>query len=368
VTGWLRGSWLPTSVTGELAREHRRTRVVRIALSLSAFGLLAVALLVSRELEALPTSYFATGSGGIVVLDLSTSVDQQKAERVQRVLQSFAETEGRVGLVVFSDSAYEMLPPDTRSEELRPLLRFFAPNPGAGFQRDGRRGERRSQTEQQRPEESPWSLSFRGGTKISTGLAEARRVIDREGNRSLSVLLLSDLDNSGFDNSALVDELTAYEQLGISLRVIPLSPAPEDRAFVAQTAGDHVFVERAELLGNTAVREELTLVGTFPWLLILVSGALLALLAANASWCAPLAFRLARGGNHDARRWLARGGNHDARLRLARGGNHVSPTGPLLFGSWRRTLMSPLGRVNRPSGATVRGTTEKGEAERGVGS
>lgn len=293
MTRWLRGSALPTSVTGELGREHRRTRVIRIVLALCALGLLAVALLVSRNLEALPTSYFASGSGGIVVLDLSTSVDQQKSQRVQRVLRSFAETEGRVGLVVFSDSAYEMLPPDTRSEELRPLLRFFAPGPSGGVQPGfgRRRGARRAGTEQrQRPEESPWSLSFRGGTKISTGLAEARRVIGREGERSLSVLLLSDLDNSGFDNSAFVDELTAYEREGIALRVIPLFPAPEDRAFLAQTAGEGVLVERAELLGNTAVGEKLTLIGSFPWLLILVGSGLLAAVAASTRWCAPLSW------------------------------------------------------------------------------
>ena len=49
-----------------------------------------------------------------------------------------AETEGRIGLVVFSDTAYEMLPPDTRSEELRPILRFFEAPPG-GFRRPGLR-------------------------------------------------------------------------------------------------------------------------------------------------------------------------------------------------------------------------------------
>ena len=124
------------------------------------------------------------------MLDLSTSVDELKAQRAQRVLRSLAETEGRVGLVVFSDSAYEMLPPDTRSEELRPLLRFFAASPG--FQRDrfGFRNRRNGQppATQPRREESPWSLSFRGGTRISTGLVEARSVIHREGNGNLSVL------------------------------------------------------------------------------------------------------------------------------------------------------------------------------------
>ena len=179
-----RGIGLPTSAADELRREHRRTRRVRVALALAALALLAGAFFVSRDLHALPTSYFATGSGGIVVLDLSTSVDAQKAQRVQRVLQSLSETEGRVGLVVFSDSAYEMLPPDTRSEELRPLLRFFAAGPGPAYRVPGRFGGRRRGDRGQTPtpprEESPWSLTFRGGTRISTGLAEARAVIDRE--------------------------------------------------------------------------------------------------------------------------------------------------------------------------------------------
>ena len=267
---------------------------MRVALALAALALLAGAFFVSRDLHALPTSYFATGSGGIVVLDLSTSVDAQKAQRVQRVLQSLSETEGRVGLVVFSDSAYEMLPPDTRSEELRPLLRFFAAGPGPAYRVPGRFGGRRrgdrGQTPTPQREESPWSLTFRGGTRISTGLAEARAVIDREGNRSLSVLLLSDLDNSGFDNSALTEELLAYERDGIDLRVIPLFPAPEDKDLFAHIAGKGVFVDRAELLRNTTVRETLTLVGSSPWALVLVAAALLGLLALNERWCARLAW------------------------------------------------------------------------------
>ena len=288
-----RGSGLPSSAADELRREHRRTRRVRVALAVAALALLAGAFFVSRDLHALPTSYFATGSGGIVVLDLSTSVDAQKAQRVQRVLQSLSETEGRVGLVVFSDSAYEMLPPDTRSEELRPLLRFFAAGPGPAFRVPGRFGGRRGgqgQTPPPQREESPWSLTFRGGTRISTGLAEARAVIDREGNRSLSVLLLSDLDDSGFDTSALTEELLAYERDGIDLRVIPLFPAPEDKDLFAHIAGKGVFVDRAELLRNTTVRETLTLVGSSPWALVLVAAALLGLLALNERWCARLAW------------------------------------------------------------------------------
>jgi hypothetical protein len=285
-------SGLPTSAANELDREHRRTRLVRLGLAVTALAMLAAAIVVSRDLHALPTSYFATGSGGIVVLDLSTSVDELKAQRAQRVLRSLSETEGRVGLVVFSDSAYEMLPPDTRSEELRPLLRFFAPPPGFRRDRFGFRNRRDDRPRTQpRPIESPWSLSFRGGTKISTGLAEARNVIDREDNHRLSVLLLSDLDDSGFDTSALIEELNAYDRAGIELRVIPLFPAQEDLDLFERIAGKDALVQRAELVRNTGVKEALTLVGRSPWALVWILAALLGLLALNERFCAGLSWR-----------------------------------------------------------------------------
>lgn len=285
---------LPTSAADELRSEHRRTRWLRAVLAAAALGLLLGAFGLARDLHALPTSYFASGSGGIVVLDLSTSVDAQKAQRVMRVLQSLAETEGRIGLVVFSDSAYEMLPPDTRSEELRPLLRFFDQGP-VGFGRPRGFGSRRGGGAAPNParprEESPWSLSFRGGTRISTGLAEARQVIAREGDRSLSVLLLSDLDDSGFDTAPLTEELTTYERDGIRLRVIPLFPAQEDKKLFTGIAGKSVFVDRPELLQNTTVRERLTLVGSSPWALVSVGALLLGLLALNERWGARLTWR-----------------------------------------------------------------------------
>jgi hypothetical protein len=286
-----RGPRLPSTVASELRREHRRTWIVRIGLALLALGFLVAAFILSRDLKALPTSYFATGSGGIVVLDLSSSVDQQKAQRAQRVIRSMAETEGRIGLVVFSDSAYEMLPPDTRSEELRPILRFFEAPPG-GFGRPGFGRRRQNQPTQpaQQPEQSPWSLSFRGGTKISTGLAEARAIVAREHDPSLSVLLLSDLDNSGFDSSALLEEVTAYERAGIRLRVVPLFPAAEDRDFFERVVGKDAMLERAELVRNTSVKESLTLVGSPPWMLAGVGACLLVLLALNERYGAKLAW------------------------------------------------------------------------------
>lgn len=287
----LRGPGLPTPVAGELGVSHRRTRRTRLALVGVAFALVSGCFFVARSLEALPTTYFAESTGGIVVLDLSTSVDAVKARRAERVLRTFARTEGRVGLVVFSDSAYEMFPPDTRSEELRPLLRFFErrgpqrPNFGR-FSRG-----RNSSTPPPRELETPWSLSFRGGTRVSTGLAEARHMIEREGDRSLSVLLLSDLDNSGFDQSTLTEELVAYRREGIPLRVIPLFPAPEDRAFFEAVVGKAAMLKDIELVRNTQIHERRTLVGAFPWLLVLGVAGLLVLLALNERLLGRVAWR-----------------------------------------------------------------------------
>jgi hypothetical protein len=285
----LRPRTIPTSAAGELDTARRRTTLVRAGLALLAIALLLGVVVAARGLTPLPTSYFATGSGGIVVLDLSTSVDQQKAQRAHRVLQTLAETEGRVGLVVFSDSAYEMLPPDTRSEELRPLLRFFAPATG---QPTGGQGGRPGTAP--RALESPWSQTFRGGTRISTGLAEARRMIERDGDPRLTVTLLSDLDDSGFDTSQLVDEIATYAREGIALRVIPLFPQPDDRELFARIAGEDTFVERAELLRNSDVEERQSLVGAFPTALVATIAALLLVLALSERWLGRLEWRTAR--------------------------------------------------------------------------
>jgi Mg-chelatase subunit ChlD len=290
----MRRTGLPTSAARELADVHRRTRRTRVAVAAAVLALLAGCFFVARSLDVLPTTYFAESTGGILVLDLSTSVDAVKAQRAERVLRSFAETEGRVGLIVFSDSAYEMFPPDTRSEELRPLLRFFEGPQRRPTQRFGR--SRGDDDDDIRPREleTPWSLSFRGGTRISTGLAEARHVIEREDDRSLSVLLLSDLDNSGFDSSYLTDELVTYRRLGIDLRVIPLFPGPEDRDFFEQTAGSGVMIRDVELIRNTRVHQQQTLVGAFPWVLAGFAAGLLALLAVNERWFGRLSWSVAR--------------------------------------------------------------------------
>jgi hypothetical protein len=263
--------------------------VRNVGLALCAIALLAAAATLSTRLGARPSSYFASGGGGVVVLDLSTSVEPAKYRRIQRVLRSLAQTSTRVGLVVFSDVAYEMLTPGTRGDELRPLLPFFEPPPTPPPTRRGPRG--------QRPElprtfgrASPWTGTFRGGTRISVGLAEARRVIERDGIEP-HVLLISDLDDSALDTELLTQELVRYESDGIDLRVVPLFAFREDRDLFEQLVGEEAFVQNKELLGNTAVEERQTLVGSFPAALVIAAAALLALLGLNERLCGRVSWR-----------------------------------------------------------------------------
>lgn len=278
----LRGgtSALTTSAASELEGVARRTRWLRWALAVSAILVLAVALSLARGADVRPTSYFASGSGGIVVLDLSTSVETTKYRRIQRVLRSLAMTGSRVGLVVFSDSAYEALPPGTRGEELTPLMRFF---PVVREPRSRDEVERNAQ--RSFGIATPWSGTFRGGTRISTGLREARLMIERDGIADPSVLLVSDLDNSGIDTPVLTQELIRYEQSGIDLRIVPLFPNPEDRQLFGRTTGPEKFVLNKELLRNSEIEERQTLVGNFPLAFVLVASLLLALLALNERLC-----------------------------------------------------------------------------------
>ena len=104
------------------------------------------------------------------------------------------------------------------------------------------------------------------------------------------MLLISDLDNSGFDTSDLTEELGRYEQAGIDLKVIPLFPGPEDRELFVQLVGQDKLVARPELLRNTDVQERQTIIGAFPWVLAAIGVAFLLLLAANERLCGRLAW------------------------------------------------------------------------------
>ena len=125
-------------------------------------------------------------------------------------------------------------------------------------------------------------------------------MIERDRIQSPSVLLVSDLDDSGFDTSALTQELIRYERSGIDFRVVPLFPEPADRALVARLVGEDPFLPRRELFRNTELRERQRLVGDFPLAFVLAAAALLGLLALNERLCARIVWSQEGAGGGDA--------------------------------------------------------------------
>jgi hypothetical protein len=267
-----------------------RSRAVRLVLALLLLGTLAAAFLVARRMPVHHTSFFPAGESGVVVLDFSTSIDVPGYRRISNVLRPVVEANQPIGIVYFSDVAYVALPPGTPGRELRPFLRFLRTPRAPGL------FPSRADTERAvrfRPLENPWAAAFRGGTRISQGLSVARDVVEREGIQG-TVLLISDLDDSLFDVPELGAELAAYRQRRIDLRVVPLFPSDDDRAYFRQALGPRAFVTHAELLRNAQATERRSLESSFPLPLVALGLLLIVLLAANELLCGRLEWRRPR--------------------------------------------------------------------------
>lgn len=250
---------LPLADASALWPFARRTRRVRLALGFALLGLFAAAIFAAFHVQTRATSYFAQGGRGILVIDFSASVDPRGNRLVRTLLRTLASSDQRLGLIVFAETAYELLPPGTRGDEIRPMLRFFG-NPTASDQ-------------------TPWSLAFLGGTNIGLGLQLARQVAARSGGGS--VLLVSDLQDSSSDLPLLSDELGTYRTTGLRLRVLPLFPSKTSLALFTSLAGADSIVDRRVLRENAAVAQHEGVVAGFPVWLFLLGGALLLALAAN---------------------------------------------------------------------------------------
>ena len=135
--------------------------------------------------------------------------------------------------MLFSDTAYQALPPGTPVAELRRFERFFVVP----------RRERRAPARSRRA--SPWTDTFSAGTRISTGLALAlRRSASSTCSRPV-VLLVSDLDDDAGDLERLTSVALAYRKLGIPIRVVGLNPSPEDVRLVERLLPQRRHVVRS---------------------------------------------------------------------------------------------------------------------------
>jgi len=235
---------------------------MRIGVCVALVLLLAACLVAAFRLRTRPTSYFAHG-GGFVVADFSKSIDPRAYKRMGQLLQTLADSDQRLGLIVFAEDAYEMLPAGTRGDALRPMLRYYQVGTGAdavltiGAQ------------------ETPWSKAFLGGTSIGRALRLARELLQQQPNSRRSVLLVSDLDDASSDVPLMTQEIGHYRDDGISLRVVPLFPSTEDLAFFSGLAGPDSILSGNQLSENAKVAERQSVVGSFPLWLVLPALALL---------------------------------------------------------------------------------------------
>ena len=198
----------------------RRSRLLVAAAAAVAVAA-AVALVAAAPRAATPPDpLIGKGSSAIVVVDVSASISWDTYARIATTLDRLRRSGGRVGLVLFSDTAYQALPPETPARELGPFERFFV------VKRPANAGL------QPQPPRSPWTNQFSAGTRISTGLRLALDVIQREHLRNPKVVLVSDLDDDATDLESMTSVALAYRRLGVPISVAALNPSPDDERYM----------------------------------------------------------------------------------------------------------------------------------------
>ncbi len=195
-----------------------RTALVRAVLSVLLVALVVAAAASARHPRASAQPFLPAKAGGVVVLDLSASITSDTYSRIHESLQQLVSRGGRYGLVVFSNVAYEALPPGTPASALEPLIRYFTVPSSTP---DG---------EQPSFPVNPWSATFTSGTEISEGLDLARSIELSGHVRRPAVVLISDLADDPNDFQRLNTVLNEYQVEKIQLRVISLNAAPTDLA------------------------------------------------------------------------------------------------------------------------------------------
>jgi hypothetical protein len=183
-------SAIPLADAPALRAPARLTLVVRTLLAAVAVAVAIVFVVLSRDPQTRTIAGLPHDASTIVVLDVSASISTDTYSRIGSTLGVLSRTRTRVGLVVYSDGAYEALPPGTPAATLRPLVRYFTlpARAQSGFAPTF--------------PPNPWTNTFTGGTRISTGLELAHTIATAQRARP-AVVLVSDLDDDPADIARL---------------------------------------------------------------------------------------------------------------------------------------------------------------------
>jgi hypothetical protein len=262
-------SVIPLADARALAPLVRRTLVVRGMLALLAAGAVVAFLLLSRDPRTQTIVPLPSHADTVLVLDVSASISTGTYARIGSTLAALAHHGGRFGLVVFSDEAYEVLPPGTPSADLEPFVRYFTVS---------RRG---TPAYKETFPPNPWESTFTAGTRISAGLELAHRIAISERRRP-TVVLVSDLNDNADDVTRLSSALLAYRRDRVPIRIVGLDPQPSDLAFFRRLI-DPVSgaIVQAPLPGTGPPPRNRT---PFPWALVALAGTAAAALAGYALW------------------------------------------------------------------------------------
>lgn len=241
-----------------------RTRFLRVVLIALAVALLGLATASARGLDP-GTPRLLSESVGILVIDLSASIGEEDYGGIRRTVRQLIDEDASVGLVIFSDVGYELLPPGTPASELRPLLRLLVP--------------RRETPDDAGLPLNPWSQSFRAGTRISSALELARDIFVRDRVENRSILLLSDLVTAPEDLPQLARTLQELQRQSIAIQVVALSPLPAGRTIFEGLLGKSALIAPPQLQDPQRVltKSEVERPAGF----LILGGLLLAVLAAH---------------------------------------------------------------------------------------
>jgi hypothetical protein len=277
----LRRPAIPLADVAALRRPLDRTTAIRLGLLAALLLLAVIALWRAATLEARTFTFIPRDRSAVLVVDQSKSVYLVGYRAIGAIFRRFADTDGPVGLVMFSDIAYELLPPGTHGSELRPLLHYYTPT-SRGNQLDA---------DTNFPA-NPWDNTFSGGTKVSSGLEMARQILARDHVKHGTILLVSDLDTVDTDLPSLARSLAILRRdPRVDLRIFGLQPNPEPLAFFRRFVPKDAFVTPANVNASPRVEGKQRLEAASPTWLLVPAIMMLVLLAANELLCCRVELR-----------------------------------------------------------------------------
>ncbi len=252
---------IPLSDARRLIAAGRNARLVAVALSILTIALVAGFLLRSRDPGTRTIVPLPSNAQTVIVLDLSASISTDTYSRIGGTLQALADSGRRFGLIVFSDQAYEALPPGTPSADLLPLVRYFTlpVQTTPGFL----------------PifPQNPWQRDFTAGTRISAGMDLAHQLATSSSHPA-TVVLVSDLSDSPNDLTQLTTVLLAYRRDAVPVRIVGLNASPADSQLFKQLLPPGTSIVNAPTLEQAAPHEQTPFPSALVVLACVAAGAL----------------------------------------------------------------------------------------------